>query len=703
MHFIGNIIGGIFKVILSPLIDFIMSLLYGILIRGPLSILNALDHSFQYVSGSSVDKLLFSTSMADNKPQINFFASNSPLKTFFLIVVGVAGTLLVLFVGLMVVQSLMGKRKDTPINRLAKIAGSTSLIFAIPAGFLMALSLSGAVMGAISGQHIDMSANNVAVFNQSTIDMLAKLENAPNNISKALNSSDDPQISGMMDEQAKVKTYSLDQLYTNFSDPNWVQNDSIKQVATQVEDDYRTLKNGIATYDSATGGLILNPVLGNNIANVKDIINQLKPNIKDESMADNVKNLQDSMQDILNSYEKWVTDSNILLSYGGKDLTANNPSNIAINNYKIYFDDINKLSSNQITTISSFNDLATQIGYLISGNPANPEGSLISLRQHLTDLKENSLVVTFYQVATGNRDTNWDRSIGDFNGGGFMLLVGSLLIGAACVIMLLATLSAVTRIFDLGLLFIISPAVVVFSAIDEGQRTKTWANAVIAKLIGIFGIIICLRLFGMLNDSFKTLLDSTSGFNGNTGFMTKGVLEGCFGLGGMFAAYKGSQTLSSIVGAGYGISEGLNGSQAMGILRGAGGVVRMAAMGSGGGIASAIGMKSLGGGGGDGGMSPSPRATSRNPLKNISNTWKDRAQALKGGAQSGLSVATKLSRGKLGSVATRSNYVDKKLNKFADREARSSARASSKVSRPSDHAKITSDIKALRDIKKGNK
>lgn len=219
MGFLGNIIGGIFKVILSPLIDFIMSLLYGILIRGPLSILNALDHSFQYVSGSSVDKLLFSTSMADNKPQINFFASESPLKMFFLIVVGVAGTLLVLFTGLMVVQSLMGKRKDTPVSRLAKIAGSTSMIFAIPAGFLMALSLSGAVMGAISGQHIDMSANNVAIFNQSTTDMLARIENAPNNMSKALNSSDDPQISGMMDNKAQPKTYSLEQIYTNLGNP----------------------------------------------------------------------------------------------------------------------------------------------------------------------------------------------------------------------------------------------------------------------------------------------------------------------------------------------------------------------------------------------------------------------------------------------------------------------------------------------------
>ncbi len=652
MGFLGNILGGIFSVILSPLISFIFSLLYSVLIRGPLSLLNWLDHGFQYVSGAQVDKMLFSTSISDGHAQLNFFASDSPLKMFFMIILGVAGSFLALTIGLMMVSS-MAKNKGGPFKKLGRVTLSSSIIFAIPLGFLIALSLAGSVLSAISGQHINMSGDNVKVFSQVTTERMDKMSNAPSNAQKSFDTSQP--INGMKERDDTDALMSLDKIYSNFSSQDWAVDQSIQQIAQISQSDYKALKDLIVKFDGTN--FVLKPELQDKINNVKHVIGSIKPNIKDEVMADSVKDLQDYLQVVLDTNAKFVEDSNNLLSYKGikptdpikqqDELKTYN----ALQNFQTAFEWIYGRADAQlmqVNVITNLQELMQVTGYLISGDIASPDSGLNSLRQHLTDFEENSLVVSFYQTATGNHDTNWDRSIGDFKNNGFMLLVGCALIVAACVIMMLAILFAITRIFDLGLLFIISPGVVLTSALDDGARMKTWANMVIAKLIGIFGIVISLRLFGTLNTVFRHSLDASSLFDGNTGYMVKLVLTGTFGLGGMLAAYKSSQTLSGIVGAGYGIAEGFQGMQSLRVLQSAG----KAALGLGGLAGGALGLRAAGGSGGGGPSIGGSIKSSRGPIGRVADTWKDRTKSI-------TDKATTLTGGQVGTSRSKSDRIDR--------------------------------------------
>ncbi len=77
MGFLGKIVNWI----ISPIANWFSGLLYDLFVRGPLRILSYASNAFSYLSGSEVDKLLFNTSIINGKPELNFFASDSPLKT----------------------------------------------------------------------------------------------------------------------------------------------------------------------------------------------------------------------------------------------------------------------------------------------------------------------------------------------------------------------------------------------------------------------------------------------------------------------------------------------------------------------------------------------------------------------------------------------------------------------------------------------
>ncbi len=656
MGFLGSIFGGIAKLILSPIISWVMSLLYSILIRGPLTLLNTLDHAFQYVSGSDVDKILFSTSLSDGHAQLNFFASSSPLKTFFLIMVGVAGALLVIFMGFMLASSVT-KKGTSPMRKMAKVAVSTSIVFAIPVVFLSVLSLSGAVLGAISGDQIAMSSKNIQEFSKTTKGMLDDISGVGQSARKSFD--DNWKITGMRDEGNNAANYSLSEIYTNLKDGAFVgkagENQTLKQAAEDSYASYKVFRSLIVEKNN-NGEFVINEKLNEKLNKARTIIQHLTPNMKDEEKADELKSLQNDLQNIADAGSKWVENSNYLMTFIGPDESL--PINIAIQNFTNAFDSIYGTKANkELKNVSNIIDLQTLLqvnGYLISGNVENPSSGLIGLRQRMSAFTDSSLAVTFYQVATGNHDSNWDRSVGDFkSSGGYMLLIGFFLIAGACVIMVMAILWAVTRIFDLGLLFIVSPVIIVTSAFDDGARMKTWMNATFSKLIGIFGIVISLRLFGTLNTAFSEVLNNSSEYSGSSGFIVKQVIIGMFGLGGMLAAYKSTQTLSSIVGAGFGIMEGMQAGQISGLLRG--GMRASKSMARGG--ALAMGLKTVSGGAGgyssngsDGSSSP------RSRIGSIGQNWKARGGKV-------TSAVTRVTRGTVGTSVGKSKYMNNAIQK----------------------------------------
>lgn len=95
-------------------------------------------------------------------------------------------------------------------------------------------------------------------------------------------------------------------------------------------------------------------------------------------------------------------------------------------------------------------------------------------------------------------------------------LVGIL---GSIVIMVMFVMSAVTfiqRIFDIVLLFIISPVSVSTIPVDDGNRFRIWKEMTIAKVLGAYGIILSMNLFFIIIPQVQTVLSMTKRRNKRT-------------------------------------------------------------------------------------------------------------------------------------------------------------------------------------------
>ncbi len=653
-----GILGGIVKWILSPLTSWMSGLLYSIFVHGPLTLLNLVSNAFEYVSGANVDKLLFSTSVIDGKPELNFFASDSPLKTFFLLMLGISGALLAAFLGISLLSSIMKKKgQGGPINKMGKVILNSTLVFAVPSVFLIVLSLSGGLMSALSGGHVDMSKQNITQFKAYTSSNLQSIKTKPPTMIYSFDTSQ--KITSQQFNDANNKPVqggkSLDDILLDIQNKAiFKTSDTVKQIATQAQDAFQNMKSLIVERGQGNN-FVLNSSLDSSITSVQGVINNLKPKHKDNVEADKVQALATKLQAINSAVNNWVKLSKTLSTYEGSDMT--NPQNIALRNYRMAFEyiygnkDMNALLKiNQIKTIQDLNQI---ISYVINGDPNNPgmSNGLLFLKSTLSTLEQNPLVTAFYKVATGNSGSNWDMAQSSFKTNNYMLVIGGILSAIAAGIMFMACLFAVERIFNIALLFIISPVIVTTSVFDDGARMKTWINMVIAKLISIFAIVISLRLFGTLSAAFWKNLGTLPSLQGNAGFMLKNMLTTIFGIGGLLAAYHASSTLSGIVGAGYGIMDGLQVGRTMGALRGVASPFKSIGRG----LGKTTGFSK---GGGVGGYSAKASGSSpRDRLGSVAETWKGRAQNIN-------NKATKLSRGKLGTINSRASYFKNKHQKF---------------------------------------
>ncbi|MCL2126287.1 MAG: hypothetical protein FWH33_09920, partial [Oscillospiraceae bacterium] len=100
----------------------------------------------------------------------------------------------------------------------------------------------------------------------------------------------------------------------------------------------------------------------------------------------------------------------------------------------------------------------------------------------------------------------------------------------------------ISRIFELIVLYIVSPFFVSAMPLDEGVKFKAWREQFISKVVAGFGSIIMLKLFILLlpiiwNDGLRL---HENGF-------TNTVLKALLMLGGIFATYKMHTMISKIV------------------------------------------------------------------------------------------------------------------------------------------------------------
>jgi hypothetical protein len=148
-------------------------------------------------------------------------------------------------------------------------------------------------------------------------------------------------------------------------------------------------------------------------------------------------------------------------------------------------------------------------------------------------------------------ETNFDLEKIDFITG-FAAAIFALIIMVMCIVIF------VQRIFEVLMLYIVSPFFVATMPLDDGERFGKWRDLFIAKLFSGFGAAIGMRLYLMI---LPDIMD-----NGFTFFATASkmdyVIKMLFVLGGAWTIYKSSSMLTTLLNFQAGQSETQTGQAA---------------------------------------------------------------------------------------------------------------------------------------------
>jgi hypothetical protein len=112
----------------------------------------------------------------------------------------------------------------------------------------------------------------------------------------------------------------------------------------------------------------------------------------------------------------------------------------------------------------------------------------------------------------------------------------------------LAAIRFVQRIFDIVLLYIISPVSISTIPADDGRRFKLWREMLISKVLGAYGIILSMNLFFLIiPQTTKITFFANSFQNGIVGLL--------FIIGGAFAVTKANMVIAQLTGSDAGTQE----------------------------------------------------------------------------------------------------------------------------------------------------
>lgn len=118
-------------------------------------------------------------------------------------------------------------------------------------------------------------------------------------------------------------------------------------------------------------------------------------------------------------------------------------------------------------------------------------------------------------------------------------LLGSLVM---LIMFVISAITFVQRIFDIILLYIISPVSISTIPLDEGNRFKVWKDMLISKILSAYGIILVMNLFFIIIPQVYQIKFFNNSFQ-------NGVVYILFLIGGSFAVTKASRVISQLTGA----------------------------------------------------------------------------------------------------------------------------------------------------------
>ena len=119
------------------------------------------------------------------------------------------------------------------------------------------------------------------------------------------------------------------------------------------------------------------------------------------------------------------------------------------------------------------------------------------------------------------------------------------------VIMVMFVMSAVIfiqRIFDIVLLYIISPISVSTILVDDGNRFKIWRDMTISKVLGAYGIILSMNLFFIIIPQISSITFFADSFK-------NGIVKILFLIGVAYAVTKANLVIAQLTGGSAGANE----------------------------------------------------------------------------------------------------------------------------------------------------
>ena len=157
--------------------------------------------------------------------------------------------------------------------------------------------------------------------------------------------------------------------------------------------------------------------------------------------------------------------------------------------------------------------------------------------------------IIFSKFVSGELDyTDVDLVKSYFNVSSMNFLIG-ILGGLVMLIMfVLSSLTFVQRIFDVILLYIISPISISTIPLDDGNRFKLWKDMMIGKILSAYGIILVMNLFFLIIPEVYQINFFSNGFQ-------NGIVYILFLIGGSFAVNKANDIIARLCGSSQGGNE----------------------------------------------------------------------------------------------------------------------------------------------------
>lgn len=144
---------------------------------------------------------------------------------------------------------------------------------------------------------------------------------------------------------------------------------------------------------------------------------------------------------------------------------------------------------------------------------------------------------------TGELDYNNLSVVKQYYDLGEMNFVVGILGGLVILVMfVVSSITFIQRIFDIILLYIISPVSVSTIPLDDGNRFRVWKDMLISKILGAYGIILVMNLFFLIMPQVNRMTFFSNRFE-------NGVVYILFMIGGAFAITKANLVISQLCGS----------------------------------------------------------------------------------------------------------------------------------------------------------